>query len=81
MTCRSSKQNQYRDAQERADRIAKLISEGWIWDAREISSVSAKDFVKLFETENQSYQNPVKAEIARRFGPKSSFRELLGQDV
>lgn len=36
MTRRSSKQNQYRDAQERADRIAKLIAEGWISEATEI---------------------------------------------
>jgi hypothetical protein len=40
MTRRSSKQNQYRDAQERADRIAKLIAEGWITDAIEIPATA-----------------------------------------
>jgi len=40
MTRRSSKQNQYRDAQERANRIAKLIAEGWISDAIEIPSTA-----------------------------------------
>ena len=36
MTRRSSKQNQYRDASQRADRISKLIAEGWITDASDI---------------------------------------------
>lgn len=36
MTRRSSRQNQYRDAQERAFRIAKLIAEGWISESTEI---------------------------------------------
>lgn len=40
MTRRSSKQNQYRDSKERADRIAKLIAEGWIADAAEIPATA-----------------------------------------
>lgn len=36
MTRRSSKQNEYRDSRRRADRISKLIAEGWIKDATEI---------------------------------------------
>lgn len=36
MTRRNSKQNQYRSARERADRISKLIVEGWIVDGNEI---------------------------------------------
>jgi hypothetical protein len=40
MTRRSSKQNQYRDSQTRADRIAKLIAEGWITEANEIPTTA-----------------------------------------
>ena len=40
MTRRNSKQYQYRDAQERAHRIAKLIAVGWIEEAIEIPATA-----------------------------------------
>jgi hypothetical protein len=40
MTRRSSKQNKFRNAQERAYRIANLIAEGWISDATEIPATA-----------------------------------------
>jgi len=43
----------------------------------QLDSVLAKELVKNFEAEDQYYKSLIKEAIARRFGPKSSFRELL----